>query len=82
MHPPSTTSAHGPVLPSSWQAFAACLLKNLARAGSITLHVTTDESPRRVELVHRNLRNYGTVFNTLAQVCDVHGRLLPVATKP
>lgn len=85
-------------------ALAACLLKNLARAGSMlkfdyadasvevtarrqdtppkfveltyTLHVTTDEPRRRVELVHRNLRNYGTVYNTLAAVCDVHGDLV------
>ncbi|MFW6092264.1 MAG: OsmC family protein, partial [Actinomycetota bacterium] len=73
-------------------AFAACLLKNLARAGDLlgfeyddahvevtarrqdspprfveityTLRVTTDESPRRVELTHLNLRRYGTVYNT------------------
>ncbi|HEX6197171.1 MAG TPA: OsmC family protein [Jiangellaceae bacterium] len=88
-------------------AFAACLLKNLARAGDLlgfeyddahvevtarrqdsppkfveiayTLRVTTDESPRRVELVHLNLRRYGTVYNTLAAVCDVHGSMEAVA---
>lgn len=37
------------------------------------LLITTDEPDRRVELVHRNLQNYGTVYNTLAAVCDVHG---------
>lgn len=82
-------------------AFAACLLKNLARAAqllqfryrdaevevtarrqdsppkfveiSYTLHIATDESQRRVDLVHLNLRKYGTVYNTLAATCDVHG---------
>ncbi len=38
-----------------------------------TLRVTTDEPERRVELMHTNLRKFGTVYNTLAAVCDVHG---------
>jgi len=40
-----------------------------------TLHVATDEPERRVQLAHRNLRNYGAVYNTLAAVCDVHEAL-------
>lgn len=40
------------------------------------LRLLTEESPRRVDLVHRNLRQYGTVYNTLAAVCDVHGRIV------
>lgn len=84
-------------------SFAACLLKNMERAGqlldfhygsaevevtvrrqddpprfvevSYEMTVTTDESPRRLDLVHRNLQKYGTVYNTLAAVCDVHGTL-------
>lgn len=87
-------------------AFAACLLKNLERAGQLLgfsyneaevdviarrqdtppkfvevtyeLRVRTDESERRVDLVHLNLRKYGTVYNTLAATCDVHGRVVPV----
>ena len=82
-------------------AFSACMLKNLARAGSllafeydgaeldVTLHrqdtpprfthieytmrIATEESDRRLELLHTNLRKYGTVFNTLAAVCEVTG---------
>lgn len=46
-------------------AFAACLLKNVERPG---------------QLLHQNLRRYGTVYNTLAAVCDVHGEV--VATAP
>jgi len=85
-------------------AFAACLLKNLARSGSLldftyddaevdvlvrrqdappkfteviyTLRVTTNEPARRVEMVHRNLSKFGTVYNTLAAVCDVHGEVM------
>lgn len=89
-------------------AFAACLLKNLARAGDLlgfayeqaqvevvarrqdsppkfveityTLRLTTDEPERRIELAHLNLRKHGTVYNTLAAVCDVHGQMVAVRT--
>jgi hypothetical protein len=37
------------------------------------MRIVTDEPERRLELVHRNLRNHGTVYNTLAAACDVHG---------
>jgi uncharacterized OsmC-like protein len=40
------------------------------------LHVATDEDARRVELLHRNLRSHGTVFNTLASACEVTGELI------
>ncbi|HEY0774778.1 MAG TPA: OsmC family protein [Nocardioidaceae bacterium] len=84
-------------------AFAACLLKNLARAHDLigfeydgaevevrvrrqdsppkfveigyTLWVRSDETERRLDLAHRNLKKYGTVYNTLAAVCDVHGTI-------
>lgn len=82
-------------------AFAACLLKNLARSGALLdfqydaaevdvvltrqdappkfvsvhyeLRIATEEPERRLELVHTNLRKFGTVYNTLAAVCDVSG---------
>ncbi len=85
-------------------AFAACLLKNLARAGQFLsfsyeraevdvvarrqdtppkfteityeLRLATGEPQRRIDLLHRNLRRYGTVYNTLAAACDVHGRVI------
>ncbi len=59
-------------------AFAARLLKNLARADA--LRVSTEEPERRVELVHSNLRKFGTVFNTPAAVCEVHGTVTAVPT--
>lgn len=37
------------------------------------VRVVTDEPARRVELLHENLRRFGTVDNTLAAVCDVRG---------
>jgi uncharacterized OsmC-like protein len=87
-------------------AFAACLLKNLARARVLmgfdytdaevevtatrqdsppqfvaihyTLRVTTTESNRRIELMHRNLEKFGTIYNTLAAACDVSGEVVRV----
>lgn len=89
-------------------AFAACLLKNLARSGALLdfahegaqvdvvlhrqdtppkfvsvhydLRIATEEPQRRIELVHTNLRKFGTVYNTLASVCDVHGTITAVPT--
>ena len=43
------------------------------------VRIVTDEDQRRIELLHRNLRQFGTVYNTLAAVCDVHGRIVPIA---
>jgi len=40
------------------------------------LRIRTDESPHRVELLHRNLRRFGTVYNTLAASCDVDGTIV------
>jgi uncharacterized OsmC-like protein len=46
------------------------------------LRIRTDESPHRVELLHRNLRRFGTVYNTLATSCAVDGTIVaePSAT--
>ena len=40
------------------------------------LRVATAESEHRVELLHRNLRRFGTVYNTLAATCDVDGTIV------
>lgn len=42
------------------------------------LEVVTDEPPRRVELLHHNVRKFGTVSGTLAEVADVVGELVAV----
>jgi uncharacterized OsmC-like protein len=39
------------------------------------LTIDTDEPAKRVELLHRNLRKYGTVYNTLAAACRVNGEI-------
>lgn len=44
------------------------------------LEVVTDEPPQRVDLLHRNIRRHGTVYNTLAAACDVDGDI--VALQP
>jgi uncharacterized OsmC-like protein len=44
------------------------------------LRIVTDEEPMRVDLLHRNLQKYGTVYNTLAAACDVAGELIVVPT--
>ena len=40
------------------------------------MRVATTESEHRVELLHRNLRRFGTVYNTLATTCDVDGTIV------
>ncbi len=88
-------------------AFAACLLKNVARSSAMlpfayesvrvdvtmhrqdapprftaieyALHFVTPEPAHRVELLHRNLQKFGTVYNTLAAVCDVSGTVTSTA---
>lgn len=39
------------------------------------LTVVTDEPDQRVDLLHRNIRRHGTIFNTLAAACDVTGTI-------
>jgi uncharacterized OsmC-like protein len=41
-----------------------------------SLQLVTDEPEQRVELLHRNIRKYGTIYNTLAATCDVSGKVL------
>lgn len=43
---------------------------------SYELRLVTSEPQRRIDLLHRNLRRYGTVYNTLAAACEVHGRVI------
>jgi uncharacterized OsmC-like protein len=43
---------------------------------SYELRLDTDEPAHRIDLLHRNLRRYGTVYNTLAAAANVHGRIV------
>lgn len=45
------------------------------------LYVTTDEPTRRVELLHDNIRRFGTIYNTLAAVSDVDGEIVAHPTQ-
>lgn len=45
-----------------------------------SLRLVTAESEHRLELLHRNIRQHGTIYNTLAAVCEVSGEI--IATKP
>lgn len=40
------------------------------------LTVHTDEPAQRIELLHRNIRKFGTIYNTLAATCDVDGEIV------
>lgn len=42
------------------------------------LEVTTPEPTHRVDLLHRNLSKYGTIYNTLAAVADVSGEIIAI----
>lgn len=44
------------------------------------LRLRTDEDAARVDLLHRNLRRHGTVYNTMAAVCEVEGTIVAEAT--
>ncbi|GAB4290186.1 MAG: hypothetical protein Kow0058_09420 [Roseovarius sp.] len=37
--------------------------------------VDTDESDQRIDLLHRNLQKYGTIYNTLAGATELRGRI-------
>lgn len=39
------------------------------------LIVDTDESDQRLELLHKNVRKYGTISNTIAEAVHLHGTI-------
>ena len=41
-----------------------------------TVRVDSDEPDRRLELLHENVRKFGTVFNTLSAGCQISWQLL------
>jgi uncharacterized OsmC-like protein len=43
---------------------------------SYEIAVASDESDQRLELLHYNVRRYGTVFNTLAALTELKGSLV------
>ena len=45
------------------------------------LIVDTDESDRRLELLHTNVRKFGTIFNTVAAATRLEGRIVRAAAQ-
>jgi hypothetical protein len=43
---------------------------------SYEIIVDTDEDDRRLDLMHRNVRKFGTVSNTIAAATKLHGTIL------
>jgi hypothetical protein len=39
------------------------------------LWVETEEPDRRLDLLHRNVRNFGTIFNTVLAACPLEGTI-------
>jgi uncharacterized OsmC-like protein len=46
---------------------------------SYHLRVVTDEPHARVDLLHKNIRKFGTITNTLAAACELTGEIEAVA---
>ncbi|MBX3580887.1 MAG: OsmC family protein [Rhizobiaceae bacterium] len=40
------------------------------------ISVDTDEDDRRIELLHTNVRKYGTIFNTVSAAARLSGRMI------
>jgi uncharacterized OsmC-like protein len=40
------------------------------------IELWTDATAHKVDLLHRNLRKFGTIFNTVSAACDVSGRII------
>ncbi len=43
---------------------------------SYELIVDTDEDDRRLDLLHHNVRKYGTIFNTVAAATELEGNIV------
>ena len=44
------------------------------------LIVDTDEADRRLDLLHHNVRKYGTIFNTVAAATKLEGKIVRAKT--
>ena len=41
-----------------------------------SLRLITNEPAHRIDLLHRNIRQHGTIYNTLAATCEVSGEVV------
>jgi hypothetical protein len=64
-----------PAFSRTSSACPSCYRSDTPRIAEIRYRLTvhTDEPDARVELLHRNISTHGTIFNTLASVCEVSG---------
>ncbi len=44
------------------------------------IEIVSEEPDERVELLHKNIRKYGTITNTLAEACELEGELVKMAS--
>lgn len=40
------------------------------------LRLKTNEPEHRIELLHKNIAKFGTIYNTLAEVCEISGEII------
>jgi uncharacterized OsmC-like protein len=45
------------------------------------LRIVTDEAPARLDLLHKNIRKFGTITNTLAAACELTGEIDAVSSE-
>lgn len=43
------------------------------------IEIETDESDARLELLHKNLKRQGTIYNTISTTTNMHGEIIRVA---
>lgn len=40
------------------------------------IHISSEDEKLNLKLLHRNLQKFGTIYNTLKEVCEVSGELV------
>lgn len=48
---------------------------------SYEIRIDTDEPDHRLDLLHENVRKFGTIFNTVATACTLEGRIVRMKTQ-
>ncbi len=41
-----------------------------------TLTIVSDATPQKIELLHKNIKKFGTIYNTVAGSCEVNAKLI------
>ncbi|MDZ4849770.1 MAG: hypothetical protein SGI77_10775 [Pirellulaceae bacterium] len=58
-----------------WYFAAVPVREHRVETGEVVAEVDTDESDSRLELLHKNVKKYGTVFNTVSAGTVLNGVL-------